>query len=314
MTDSQKYALSGQRVWVAGHRGMVGSALVRRLGRENCAVLTVNRETVDLRRQADVEHWMQANKPDAVFIAAATVGGIVANMSRPADFIYDNLAIETNIIESARRVGVKKLMFLGSSCIYPRMAPQPIAEEALLTGPLEPTNQWYAIAKIAGITLCRAYRRQYGVDFISVMPTNLYGPMDNFDLQTSHVVPALIAKAHKAKLSGSDVVVWGTGNPRREFLFSDDLADALVFLMSNYSADEPINVGVGSDLTIADLATLITRIVGIESKLRFDTSKPDGVPRKLLDSSKLSSLGWRAATPLVEGLQQTYTWYLRNIV
>jgi len=307
------FDLTGKRVFVAGHRGMVGSALMRRLESEKCQLLTAGRDSVDLRRQGDVERWMESNKPDAVFVAAATVGGIYANDSRPAEFIYDNLAIETNLIEAARRIGVRKLLFLGSSCIYPRLAPQPMSEDTLLTGSLEPTNQWYAIAKIAGIMLCRAYRRQYGIDFISAMPTNLYGLMDNFDLQTSHVVPALMAKAHAAKTGGGDIVVWGTGKPRREFLFADDLADALVFLMRHYSADEHINVGVGSDLTIAELAMQIARIVGVEKKLRFDPSKPDGAPRKLLDTSRLHALGWQPKTTLEEGLRQTYVWFQQNI-
>ena len=308
------FDLAGKNVWVAGHRGMVGSALMRRLEGEQCRILTVARETADLRRQADVERWMETNRPDAVFVAAATVGGILANDSRPADFLYDNLAIETNIIEAARRVGVGKLLFLGSSCIYPRLAPQPMREHALLTGPLEPTNQWYAVAKIAGIMLCRAYRRQHGLDFISAMPTNLYGPMDNFDLQASHVVPALIAKAHAAKHDGGDIVVWGTGKPRREFLYADDLADALVFLMRNYSDEEHINVGTGSDLMISELAGLITRIVGVDkNRLRFDPSKPDGAPQKLLDSGRLADLGWRPQTTIVQGLQKTYEWFLEHV-
>jgi GDP-L-fucose synthase len=241
-----RYPLAGRRVWVAGHRGMVGAAIVRRLEREDCEVLTVGREAVDLRRQAETEDWLAEARPDAVFLAAATVGGIMANDRRPADFIYDNLAIETNIVHGAHKAGVGKLLFLGSSCIYPRMAPQPIPEDALLTGPLEPTNQWYAIAKIAGLKLCEAYRRQHGADFISAMPTNLYGPGDNFDLASSHVVPALIAKAHRAKTEGAaEIVIWGSGTPRREFLFVDDLADALVHLMQNYSEAETINVGTG---------------------------------------------------------------------
>jgi GDP-L-fucose synthase len=308
------FDLAEKKIWVAGHRGMVGRALMRRLEREKCRLLTVARETADLRRQADVERWMETNRPDAVFVAAATVGGILANDTRPAEFIYDNLAIEANIIEAARRVGVAKLLFLGSSCIYPRLAPQPMREDALLTGPLEPTNQWYAVAKIAGIMLCRAYRRQYGLDFISAMPTNLYGPVDNFELQSSHVVPALIAKAHAAKQQRGEIVIWGTGKPRREFLYVDDLADALVFLMRNYSDEEHINVGVGSDLTISELAGLIARIVGVENRFRFDSSKPDGAPQKLLESSKLASLGWRAQTTLDQGLQRTYEWFLQNVV
>lgn len=311
-SPAPSFDLAGKRVWIAGHRGMVGSALMRRLASEKCELLTVGRDTVDLRRQADVERWVSANAPDAIFVAAATVGGILANDSRPAQFLYDNLAIELNIIEAARRAGVKKLLFLGSSCIYPRLAPQPIKEDALLTGPLEPTNQWYAVAKITGIMLCRSYRRQYGLDFISAMPTNLYGPMDNFDLQSSHVVPALIAKAHAAKSGSGDIVVWGTGKPRREFLYSDDLADALVFLMRNYSDEEHVNVGVGDDLTIAELAHMITRIVGVEARLRFDPAKPDGTPRKLLESSKLRSMGWQPQTPLERGLRATYEWYLQN--
>jgi GDP-L-fucose synthase len=306
------FDLTGRKVWVAGHRGMVGSALVRRLKAENCELLTVDRNGVDLRRQDEVERWMETHRPDAVFVAAATVGGILANDTRPAEFLYDNLAIEANIIEAARQVGVAKLLFLGSSCIYPRLAPQPIPEGALLAGPLEPTNQWYAVAKIAGVMLCRAYRRQYGLDFIAAMPTNLYGPMDNFDLQSSHVIPALIAKAHAAKQSGGQIEVWGSGKPRREFLYVDDLADALVFLMRNYSDEEHINIGVGSDLTILELAELVARVVGTEAQIRFDPSKPDGTPRKLLDSSKLFALGWRPSTPLEQGLHKTYEWYMQH--
>ena len=308
------FELSGKRVWIAGHRGMVGSALVRRLVAEKCEILTAGRETVDLRRQADVERWMEAVKPDAIFVAAATVGGILANDRWPADFLYDNLAIETNVIEAARRIGVGKLLFLGSSCIYPRLAPQPMREDALLTGPLEATNQWYAIAKIAGIMLCRAYRRQYGLDFISAMPTNLYGPADNFDLVSSHVVPALIAKAHAAKAAaGGEIVVWGTGTPRREFLHVDDLADALVFLMRNYSDDEHVNVGVGHDVMIRELAEMIAHIVGVKTKLRFDTAMPDGAPQKLLDSRKLLAMGWKPRIGLEQGLRETYEWFLEHI-
>lgn len=307
------YHLIGKRVWVAGHRGMVGTALMQRLQRENCELLTVDRSEVDLRRQSDVEAWMKREKPDAVFVAAATVGGILANSSRPADFLYDNLALENNIIETAYRVGVEKLLFLGSSCIYPVHAAQPMTEGALLTGPLETTNQWYAIAKIAGIMLCRAYRRQYGCDFISAMPTNLYGPNDNFDLSSSHVVPALIAKAHAAKMSGdAEVVVWGSGAPRREFLHVDDLADALVLLMQRYSEEEHVNVGWGEDLTIKALAELVVKVVGSGSALRFDKSKPDGTPRKLLDTTRLRGLNWHPKIGLPEGLAQTYQWYLKN--
>ncbi|MDB5600529.1 MAG: hypothetical protein JWN71_2573 [Xanthobacteraceae bacterium] len=312
MTSAPLYSLAGKRVWVAGHRGMVGAALVRRLASENCEVLTVSRAEVDLLRQDAVESWVKANKPQAVFVAAATVGGILANDTRPAHFIYENLALETNIIEAARQAQVEKLIFLGSSCIYPRLAPQPMPEDALLTGPLEPTNQWYAIAKIAGIMMCRAYRRQYGCDYISAMPTNLYGPGDNFDLQSSHVIPALMAKAHAAKRDGTEIPVWGSGSPRREFLYVEDLADAVVFLMKHYSDEEHVNVGVGSDVTIREVAELIARAVGVESRLRFDATKPDGMPRKLLDSAKLLAMGWRPGTALDVGLRQTYEWFLRH--
>ncbi len=313
MTDT-RFPLTGKRVWVAGHRGMVGSALVRRLQTEGCTILVADRAQADLRRQDEVERWMGSHEPDAVFVAAATVGGIVANDSRPVDFIYDNLAIETNVIETARRIGVEKLLFLGSSCIYPRLADQPMREDALLTGPLEPTNQWYAIAKIAGIMLCRAYRRQYGCDFISAMPTNLYGPADNFDLESSHVVPALMAKAHAVKQRGhGEIVVWGTGKPLRELMYVDDLADALIFLMKNYSDEEHVNIGVGEDISIRSLAETIARVVGVESRLRFDPSRPDGTPRKLLDSEKLHAMGWRPRTTLEDGLRATYRWYLDNV-
>jgi len=309
------FDLAGKRVYVAGHRGMVGSALVRRLASEQCEVVTAGRETVDLRRQAEVEQWIAAQKPDVTVVAAATVGGILANDTHPVDFLYDNLAIETNLIEASRRVGVKKLLFLGSSCIYPRLAPQPMREDALLTGPLEPTNQWYAVAKISGIMLCRAYRRQYGLDYISAMPTNLYGYWDNFDLQSSHVIAALIAKAHAIKEKGvGELMVWGSGTPRREFLFADDLADALVFLMKHYSGEEHVNVGVGEDVTIRELAELIIRVVGIRAPLRFDASMPDGTPRKLLDSSRLFGLGWRPTISLEEGLRKTYAWYCDHVV
>ncbi|VUX46361.1 bifunctional GDP-fucose synthetase: GDP-4-dehydro-6-deoxy-D-mannose epimerase and GDP-4-dehydro-6-L-deoxygalactose reductase [Candidatus Defluviicoccus seviourii] len=304
------YDLTGKRVWVAGHRGMVGSAIVRRLTREACEVLTVERAAVDLRRQAETEAWLATNRPQAIFLAAATVGGILANDTRPAEFLYDNLAIEANIIEGAYRCGVEKLLFLGSSCIYPRLAPQPMSEDALLTGPLEPTNQWYAIAKIAGIKLCQAYQRQYGCDFISVMPTNLYGPGDNFDLASSHVVPALIAKFHQAKVTGaSEVEIWGTGTPRREFLYVDDLADAVVHVMRAYSGEDHINIGTGTDIIIAELAEMVAKVVGFEGRLVFDASKPDGTPRKLLDVNRLAALGWKARTTLEEGLQLSYRWF-----
>ena len=307
------FRLAGRRVFVAGHRGMVGSALVRRLGREGCELMTVRRAEVDLRRQRETEAWLEAKRPEVVFVAAATVGGILANSTRPAEFIYDNMAIETNLIEAARRIGVAKLLFLGSSCIYPREAPQPMAETALLTGPLEPTNEWYAIAKIAGIKLCQAYRRQYGCDFIAAMPTNLYGPGDNFDLASSHVMPALMAKIHQAKQEGrSSVEIWGSGRPRREFLYVDDLADALVHLMRHYSAEPHVNVGCGADLSIAELARRIARVVGYDGEFRYDASKPDGMMRKLLDVSRIAELGWRASTSLEDGLARTYAWYLKE--
>ncbi len=307
------YDLAGKRVWVAGHGGMVGSALVRRLAAENCELLTVTRQQADLRRQKEVEDWMAENKPRAVFVAAATVGGILANSTRPAEFIYNNLAIETNVIHAAWKTGVEKLLFLGSSCTYPKNPPQPVPEEALLTGSLEPTNQWYAVAKIAGIKMCEAYRKQYGCDFISAQPTNLCGPGDNFDLTAGHVIPALIVKAHEAKLAGKDrFEVWGTGKPRREFLFVDDLADALVFLMKEYSDDIHVNVGSGEEFSIADLARAVAEAVGFEGEIVFDSSKPDGMGRKLLDLSRLTRLGWTARTSLPEGLRQTYEWYLEK--
>jgi GDP-L-fucose synthase len=315
MSDSRSphFLLTGKRVWVAGHRGMVGSAIVRRLGIEGCTVLTVGRGEVDLRRQAETEAWIAHHRPEAVFLAAATVGGIHANDTRPAEFIYDNLAIQTNVIHGAFKAGVAKLLFLGSSCIYPRHAEQPIIEDALLTGPLEPTNEWYAIAKIAGIKLCQAYRAQYGADFISAQPTNLYGPFDNFDLTSSHVLPALIAKAHAAKCSGAKTMeVWGTGTPRREFLHVDDLADALVFLIKNYSGPVPLNVGSGEELTIREVAEAVVAAVGFRGALAFDPSKPDGTPRKLLDCRRLTALGWRPQIPFRQGLEKTCQWYLEN--
>jgi GDP-L-fucose synthase len=313
-SDAGTFDLAGKRVWVAGHKGMVGSALVRRLATENCEILTASHGDLDLARQADVEAWIADRRPGAVIIAAARVGGILANDSYPADFLYDNLAIETNVIHAAHKAGVAKLLFLGSSCIYPNLAPQPIPESALLTGPLEPTNQWYAIAKIAGVMLCRAYRRQHGRDFISAMPTNLYGPADNFDLTSSHVVPALMAKAHTAKAAGDRALeVWGTGRVRREFLHVDDAADALVHLLKTYSGHEHVNVGTGEDVTIAELAKLICRAVDFKGELRFDTAKPDGTPRKLLDVSRLGALGWAAKTPLEDGLRSTYEWFRDHV-
>lgn len=314
-TDSfaTPFDLEGARVWVAGHRGMVGSATVRRLAREPVTVLTATRAEVDLRRQDAVERWMSDHRPDVVVIASATVGGILANSTRPAEFIYDNLAIEANIIQAAHQIGVRKLLFLGSSCIYPRLAPQPMAESALLTGPLEPTNQWYAIAKISGIMLCQAYRRQYGRDFISAMPTNLYGPGDNYDLNGSHVLPALIRKVHTAKLNGApEVEIWGSGAPKREFLHCDDLADALVFLLRHYSGESHVNVGTGEDVTIRDAAEVIAKVVGYKGAYRFDVSKPDGAPRKLQDVGMLTSMGWRARIGFEEGIADAYRWMLEN--
>jgi len=310
-----KFDVHGKRVYVAGHRGMVGSALVRRLAREDCQILTASRSEVDLRNQQAVDRWFDEHRPDVVFLAAARVGGIYANNAQPGDFLYDNLALQTNLIEAARRVQVAKLLFFGSSCIYPRLAPQPMPESCLLTGSLEPTNQWYAIAKIAGLKLCEAYRRQYGCDFISVMPTNLYGPGDNFDPLTSHVLAALIVKIDDAVRCGHDrVVIWGTGTPRREFLHVDDLADAAVFLIKNWSSDEHINIGTGQDLSVAELARKIARIIGFEGNFVFDPSKPDGTPRKLLDVAKLNALGWRYRTDLESGIRQTYDWYRREKV
>lgn len=302
------------RVFVAGHRGLVGGAIVRHLqtaGFEQ--VLTASRQELDLTEQAAVNAWFESERPAFVFLAAARVGGIQANSSYPADFIRDNLLIQNNVIDAAFRCGVRKLLFLGSSCIYPKQAPQPIREDALLTGPLEPTNEWYAVAKIAGIKLCQAYRRQYGFDAISLMPTNLYGPGDNFDLLTSHVLPALIRKFHEARVTQApEVVVWGSGTPRREFLHVDDLADAAVFLMQNYSGEDIINVGVGEDISIAELAALVADVVGYHGTIVYDRSKPDGTPRKLLDVSRLHALGWRARIALRDGVTATYRWYVEQ--
>jgi GDP-L-fucose synthase len=301
------FDLAGKRVYVAGHTGMVGSAIVRRLGREGCDVVTVDHAAVDLADQRQTEHWLAQAKPDAVFLAAARVGGIRANSTYPAAFIADNLAIGLNLIRGAHAAGVKKLLFLGSSCIYPKLAPQPMSEEQLLTGPLEPTNEWYAVAKIAGIKLCQAYRRQFGADFVSVMPTNLYGPGDNYHPEDSHVPAALIRRFHEAKVSGApSAAVWGTGTPRREFLAADDLADACVFVMKHYSGDGFLNIGTGEDIAIADFARLVAEVVGYDGRIAFDPSRPDGAPRKLLDVSKLAALGWRAKTPLRDGLKAAY--------
>jgi GDP-L-fucose synthase len=310
-TATDGFSLQGRRVFVAGHRGMVGSAIVRRLAGEGCEVLTVGRTQVDLRRQQPTEDWMKAQRPDVVVIAAATVGGILANWSRPAEFLYDNLAIEANLIQAAHQLGVAKLLFLGSSCIYPKLAPQPLREDSMLTGTLEPTNEPYAIAKIAGIKMVEAYRSQYGADFINVMPTNLYGPGDNYHPEYSHVVAALIHRFHEAKVNGvKDVVVWGTGTPRREFLYVDDLADACVHLMKTYSSEELVNIGTGEDITIAEFARLVAKTVGYGGTLSFDPSRPDGTPRKLLDVSRLAKLGWRARTSLEDGMRLAYRAYL----
>jgi GDP-L-fucose synthase len=308
------YTLRNKLVWVAGHRGLVGSALVRRLQSEDCKVVTAPRETVDLRRPEEVERWLRDVRPQAVFLAAARVGGIHANETRPAEFIYDNLAIQTVVVEACRRANVEKLLLMGSSCIYPRLAPQPIPESALLTGPLEPTNEWYAIAKIAGIKLGQAYRRQYGCDYISVMPTNLYGPGDNFDRLHSHVVPALILKAHEAKLARApNIEVWGTGSVRREFLYVDDAADGMAHMMKHYSGEEIVNLGPGRDYPIIELVENVCQAVGYTGKLRFDTSRPDGTPRKMVDVAFASSLGWNAKTSLPDGLAHTYRWFLDNV-
>jgi GDP-L-fucose synthase len=302
------------QIFVAGHRGLVGSAIRRRLealGYSN--VLTATRDQLDLRDQAAVNYWFRANRPEFVFLVAGTVGGIYANSTRPAEFIYDNMMIHATVVHSAHMFGAKKLLYLGSSCIYPRAAPQPMTEDALLSGPLEPTNEAYAIAKIAGIKLCQAYRSQYGSDFISAMPTNLYGPNDNFDLTSSHVLPAMIRKFHDAREAGQpQVTIWGTGAPRREFLHVDDLADACVFLMNRYSDAAHINVGTGEDLSIAELADMVRRIVHPSATIVYDTSKPDGAPRKLLDVSRLHALGWRHRMALGEGIEHTYNWFLAN--
>lgn len=304
------FDLRGRRVYVAGHNGMVGSAIVRRLAGEGCTILVAGRGELDLRDQAAVRAWMASARPDAVFMAAAKVGGILANDREPARFLHDNLVIQTNVIDAAHAAGVRKLLFLGSSCIYPKFADQPIIEDALLTGPLEPTNQWYAIAKIAGLKLAEAYRLQYGADFISAMPTNLYGPNDNFDLQTSHVLPALLRKFHEAVARGEGIVtIWGSGTPRREFLHVDDCADALVFLMQNYSAAGHINVGSGSDVTILELAEIVAEVTGFTGRIELDRTRPDGTPRKLMSAARLSALGWRPTIGLRDGIVATYEWF-----
>jgi GDP-L-fucose synthase len=307
--------ISTSRIYVAGHRGLVGGAIVRRLERAGySSIITRTRTELDLTDQAAVRVFFERERPEYVFLAAAKVGGIMANSTYPADFIRDNLLIQTNVIDAAYHAGARKLLFLGSSCIYPKLAPQPLKEDYLLTGPLEPTNEAYAVAKIAGIVMAQSYRRQYGFDAISLMPTNLYGPGDNFDLETSHVLPALIRKFHEAKIAGEpSVTVWGTGTPRREFLHVDDLADAAVFLMENYDDEAIVNVGVGEDVSIRELAELVAEAVGFRGDITFDTSKPDGTPRKQLDVSKLLTLGWRPRIGLREGIEQTYRWYVESI-
>lgn len=307
------FPLKGKRVWVAGHRGMVGSALVRRLAAEDCEILTIGREQVDLRRQADTEAWVEKHRPDAVFLAAATVGGVHANNTRPAEFLYDNLAIATNVVEAARRSKVQKLMFLGSTCINPREAAIPTPEDVLLTGPLEPTNEWYAVAKIAGIKLCHAYRRQWGCDFVACMPTNLYGPGDNFHPQHSHVIPGMINKFTTARdTKAEQVEIWGTGNAIREFLYVDDCADGVVFLMKHYSGESIVNIGTGRETSVRELAETVSKVVGYQGRLHFDTTKPEGAPRRLLDSAMINGMGWRAPTTLEAGLRATYDWFTTN--
>jgi GDP-L-fucose synthase len=307
------FDLAGKRVFVAGHRGMVGSAVVRRLEQEPCEILTVDRKTLDLTRQRPTELWLHANRPQVVIVAAGCVGGILANNSFPVDFLADNLAIELNVIRASYHGGVEKLLFLGSSCVYPKFAKQPMREEELLTGELEPTNEWYAVAKIAGIKLCQAYRRQFGSDFISVMPTNLYGPGDNYHPQHSHVPAALLRRFHEGKIAAHpSVAVWGTGTARREFLYVDDLADACIHLLKCYSDDQHINIGTGVDISIAEFARAIADTVGYTGSIVFDTSRPDGTPRKLLDTTRLSALGWQARTPLAAGLARTYADFLNG--
>jgi GDP-L-fucose synthase len=308
------FSHTGKRVFVAGHRGLAGAALVRRLQREDCDLLTVPSSELDLRRQADVEAWFARNRPQVVYLAAARAGGIQANYERPADFIYDNLAIQDAVIHAAYRFGVEKLCFLGSSCIYPRLAPQPMTEDALLTGPLDGYNKWYAVAKIAGLMLVDGYAKQYGCDFIAVMPANLYGPGDKFTPENSHVVAALIDRIHRTKLAGGkEITIWGTGKARREFLHCDDMADACVHLMNRYSSPEIVNVGTGEDITITDLARTICEVIGFPGGLVHDTSKPDGMPRKVVSIDRLRSLGWSPRISFREGLAETYRWYLENI-
>ena len=309
------FPLTGKTVWVAGETGMVGSATIRRLASEDCTLLSATRKDFDLRDQSSVTTWMKKSRPNIVVVAAATVGGIYANSTRPAEFLYDNLMIESNIIHAAHEAGTEKLLFLGSACIYPRDAAQPMAENALLTGPLEPTNEWYAVAKIAGIKLCQAYRKQYGSDFISAQPNNLYGSGDNFDPQSSHVIPALIRKTHHAKEMGDATVdIWGTGTPLREFLHVDDLADALVHLLKVYSGPSHVNIGTGEEISIKELAHTIASVVGYQGRMNFDVDKPDGAPRKLLDSRIMKDLGWISSIRLDDGIKKTYDWFLSTQV
>ena len=308
------FQMENTKVWIAGHRGLVGGAIAKRLSRENCTIVTIDRDELDLRDQVGVKKWLEKEKPSIIILAAAKVGGIVANSTQPADFLYDNLVIETNIIKAAHEIEVKKLLFLGSSCIYPRDAKQPMVEEELLTGPLEKTNESYAIAKIAGLKMCEAFRTQYGCDFISAQPTNLYGEGDKFDPEMGHVIPALMVKAHKGKLNNSPKLnVWGSGTPKREFLYIHDLADALVHLLKNYSGKSHINIGTGEEFSIKQLAEKICDVVGFQGELVFDTTKPDGSPRKLVNNSRLAELGWKSKTSLDEGLTKTYKWYLDNM-
>ena len=310
---SEIYSLNNKRIFVAGHEGLVGSAVCRRLGQENCKILTICRSDLDLRNQSAVKEWMYQNKPDAVILAAAKVGGIQANIDASAEFLYDNLMIEANVIHSAYNIGVEKLLFLGSSCIYPKNSPQPMKEDYLLNGALEPTNEAYAIAKIAGLKLCQSYRKQYGCDFISAMPCNLYGPNDTYNLEQSHVIPALILKMHNAKISNAkSMEIWGTGKPLREFLYVDDLADALVFLLKSYSGEMPINVGSNDEISIKELAFLISEVVGYNGNIVFNSNRPDGVERKILDSSMMNDFGWKAVTPLNDGIKRTYASFLES--
>jgi GDP-L-fucose synthase len=307
------FQLKGKRVWIAGHAGMVGSALTRRLAGEGCQLLAIERRQLDLRDQAATHRWLADNRPEAVIISAATVGGILANDSRPAEFLYDNLAIAANIIHAAAELKVEKLMFLGAACIYPRLAPQPISEDSLLQGAPEPTNEWYTVAKIAGVKLCQSFRQQYGCDFISAIPANLYGPDDHFDELSSHVIPSLLMRADQAKKAGApEFIVWGSGKPIREFMYVDDCAEALVFLMKTYSDARPINIGTGQEISTGELAREVCEVVGFAGQLMFDRTKPDGAPRKALDSSRIRNMGWQPKVGLRAGLEQTYRWYLQH--